>query len=531
MNEVQSILKRYEVANSKRSSADALHRDAMEYYAPHRNTWSEAGEHKSNGSGKLFDSVPQKAYEDYASVMHSVVTPPGKKFSKFVPGMAVPEKQKKQFAEGLEIITDAVFKYLGLSNFDMVIGEAYLDFAISGGAFSVHKGTREEPFHFSAIPLSELILERGPYGKIGARFRKHKIPVQSIEDMWGEDVTLPKVLEELKQKDPTEEVELIEVSIPQKVEKTFTSSDGEQGKKVNKTKVDGSRYMLIYKGEKEQEQLVDREYPWQSIIVFRNRVNAGQVYGYGPCLVALAEVKTLNKTKELILKNASLSMAGSYTVVDDGVLNINTLQVRPGSLIPVSSNAGGINGPTIAPLPRSGDFDVGQFILKDLQGVIREIFFNEPLGPVDAPVKSATEISYRQQAFAQKSGAVFGRVNYELIRDLMRALLMILDDLDLINLEDLQIDGALVDIQHVSPIAMAQDQEDLTALLRLLEVVGQTYGQEALGMVMPLKKVLPELTELMGVSQKIPASKAEIEALEEQVKKQALNQQQMQQGA
>ena len=46
-----------------------------------------------------------------------------------------------------------------------------------------------------------------------------------------------------------------------------------------------------------------------------------EIYGRGPCLYALPDIKTLNKVIELNLKNASLSIGGVFTAVDDGVLN------------------------------------------------------------------------------------------------------------------------------------------------------------------------------------------------------------------
>ncbi len=55
---------------------------------------------------------------------------------------------------------------------------------------------------------------------------------------------------------------------------------------------------------------------------------AGEIYGRGPVITALPDIKTLNKVKELVLKNASLAIAGVYTAADDGVLNPNTIRQK-----------------------------------------------------------------------------------------------------------------------------------------------------------------------------------------------------------
>ena len=46
------------------------------------------------------------------------------------------------------------------------------------------------------------------------------------------------------------------------------------------------------------------------------------------------DIKTLNKTLELLLKNASLAISGIYTAADDGVLNPNNIRITPGAIIP-----------------------------------------------------------------------------------------------------------------------------------------------------------------------------------------------------
>ena len=61
-------------------------------------------------------------------------------------------------------------------------------------------------------------------------------------------------------------------------------------------------------------------------------------YGRGPVLYALPDIKTLNKVVELTLKNASISIGGVFTAVDDGVLNPQTISIVPGAVIGVSSN-------------------------------------------------------------------------------------------------------------------------------------------------------------------------------------------------
>ena len=97
---------------------------------------------------------------------------------------------------------------------------------------------------------------------------------------------------------------------------------------------------------------------------------------------------------ELLLKNASLNIAGVYTAIDDGVLNPQTIRVAPGAVIPVASN-GGSRGPSLQPLPRSGDLQLTQIVLGDLRANVKKILLDDSLPPDNMSARSATEIVER----------------------------------------------------------------------------------------------------------------------------------------
>ena len=136
---------------------------------------------------------------------------------------------------------------------------------------------------------------------------------------------------------------------------------------------------------------------------------AGEIYGRGLLLTALPDIKTLNKTKELLLKNATLSVMPVFTAQDDGVLNPHTVKIVPGAIIPVARN-GGSQGESLRPLPRAGDFNVSQLIINDLRMSIKQILLDESLPPDNMSARSATEIVERMKELSQNLGSAFGRL-------------------------------------------------------------------------------------------------------------------------
>lgn len=237
----------------------------------------------------------------------------------------------------------------------------------------------------------------------------------------------------------------------------------------------------------------------------------GEIYGRGPVLFSLPDIKTLNKTKELLLKSASIAIFGMWTAVDDGTINLQNIKFSAGTVIPVAANEGSIQGPTLAPLKSPGDVNLAQIIISDLQNKINNMLFADPLGPIDLPVKSATEMSLRQQELSKRIGSAFGKLQYEMIQPLINRMLDILDELGLIDLGDFRVDGNVIAIQHESPLARAQGEEEAMALMRLMETVAGFYGPEVLNVAVPAERAIPMFAKKLNVPENVVATPAEFE--------------------
>ena len=61
---------------------------------------------------------------------------------------------------------------------------------------------------------------------------------------------------------------------------------------------------------------------------------SGEIYGRGPLINALSAIKTTNLTIELVLENAQMAISGVYQMDDDGIINTDTINLVPGTIIP-----------------------------------------------------------------------------------------------------------------------------------------------------------------------------------------------------
>lgn len=508
LDSIDRDIKRFDRAKERKSNIAQLYEEAMSYAVQNRETFNKSDEgNKNQNESQVFDSTASLAVSKFASNLQSSLVPPMKTWVKLQPGQAVQKPNQKQAAEGLESISQLMFTSLQNSNFDTQVAESFHDLSAGTGALLLKQGTRSNPFNFTAVPMSELFLEEIADGRVGAVFRSHSVLASALKDVWP-DAMIPPELGVVVSDKPNEKIPLIEMTVPEKVKVLKRTSGG----RLSYVEVDGFRYTVIAV-KHGKVRIVERKETSSPWIVFRWSVVPGEVYGRGPLLQALSDIKTLNKTKELTLKNAAMAIAGAWTVVDDGVINVNTIKIYPGAKIPVSSNEGGALGPSIRRLDSAGNFDVSQLIIKDLQRAINDMLFSDPMGPIDLPVKSATEMSLRQQELAKRIGSSFGRLNYELIAPLVNRMLHILEDLALVDLQSFRVDGQSIAIQHISPLALAQDEEQLMSIMRYAQFMKELFGPQLALMMVEPKEFSESVGKLLNVPQNLLPSEERWEVI------------------
>lgn len=508
------FLERFEKAVQRKSQWETTIEEVMNLVSPRRETFDfQTKGSPRRGGGEIFDSTAVKGLNKFASNLQSSLVPPFEKWVELTPGEELTrDNDKNQVLElktQLKAITDTMFAHIKNSNFDVQIAESFLDLGIGTGALLVQKGRGKQKLHFSCVPMSELFLEKGVDGSVGAVYRRHKVCARLIKETWPDAKLYPE-LEQLIKEKPDHEVEVVEGTVPEKIT-VKKLVDG----KVVEQKVEGYVYKVVVKGDK--KTIVNRETESTPWIVFRYNVTPGEVYGRGPAMSVFNDIKIINKTKELILKNASLAVAGAYTVADDGVINVNNIRIRPGALIPVASNPGGVQGPTIAPLPRSGDFNVGQLILEDLRNSINEEMLVDPLGPVDAPVKTATEVALRQQELAKRTGSTFGRLQFELITPLINRILFLLEEQGVIDLSGFRVDGGIIAIEHKSPLATAKASREFLAMQQLADVLNATFGPQVTNMIINSMRFGQKASDHLGSDPEILNTQEEIDQIKQEL--------------
>ena len=472
----KEVLARHSIADRKKDAWRGLLEDCYKYALPQRNLFGGEWESGVKGDGKMtdvYDSTAIHSTQRFANRIQSTLFPPYRNWCRLTAGNDIDPEQREGVQAALDVYGEKMFAVLRQSNFDLAMSEMLLDLAVGTGCMRISAGDETTPVRFEAVPQYLVSFEQGAHGKVDTVFRKLKIKGEVITQTWA-DAKIPEQLQAIIEDKPTEDVELVEATI---------------------YKPDGDYYCYHVIWPKAEAELVYREQESSQWVIARYMVCANESIGRGPLLSALPDIKSINVTKKLILQNASLAVAGVYTAADDGVLNPETVSVQPGSIIPVARN-GGPQGESLKALPRGGDFNVGQMVLDDLKIGIKQIMLDDTVPSDNMSARTATEMSHRISTLATQMGASFGRLITEALLPICRRVLFIMDQQNLIDLP-LKIDGQEVKIVPVSPLARAQNEDELAGLMQFMQIV-QGLGPPG-AMALNPERALDFIADRLGI--------------------------------
>ena len=496
---VEQILARHKVALNRKEDFRSLYEDAMEFALPQRNLYAGDYESKVGGRQKMsrvFDSTAINSTQRFANRLQSGIFPPQRKWCRLDPGVEMPPERRTDAQRVLDLYSEKMFAVLKQSNFDIAMGEFLLDLSVGTAVMLIQPGDAVSPVNFIPVPQYVVSFEEGANGQVDNVYRKMRVKGESITLQWKDAKLPPELAKQIEDK-PAEDVDLIEATI----------YDYKRGDYCYHVIHEKSKTELVYRRNKTS--------PW---VVSRYMKVAGEIYGRGPVLTALPDIKTLNKTLELLLKNASLAITGVYTAADDGVLNPATVRITPGAIIPVARN-GGPQGEALRPLPRAGDFNVSQIVINDLRMNIKRTLLDESLPPDNMSARSATEVVERMKELAQNLGSAFGRLINETMIPMVSKILEVMDQAGIIDMP-LRVNGLEVKVSPVSPLAMAQNMDEINNIMQFMQIA-QTLGPEG-QMAIKAGAAVDYIADKLGVPAALRAGPEERAAMVQQMQQVAM---------
>jgi hypothetical protein len=167
-----------------------------------------------------------------------------------------------------------------------------------------------------------------------------------------------------------------------------------------------------------------------------------------------------------------------------------------------------------------------------LQEAIKKGFQVDPLGEIDAPVKSATEVSVRENRAQRTSATDISRLVNEQPKQIFDVAAKILNERGLLTSKRMSIPGFSTDrlkFDYVSPLYDLQNQSDIQHFIQNLQIKQQFFGEGAAMASVDLMEVQRFLTDKFNLPRKLFASEQQLRQFLGNLLKQNQAEQQQQQ--
>ncbi|WP_439813988.1 portal protein [Zavarzinia sp. CC-PAN008] len=452
---------RFDELEAERKTWETHWQEVSDFVLPRRDftTTRTPGEKRSQ---RQVDGTTPAAAEQLANALHGTATSPWLKWFELRP-------EDEDLAEDDEVaawLEDATRRMhnvfsAGSSGFGPAAHEFYLDYtALATSCFYV--GERTAPsggaltdIQFASRPLAECFIAEDADGRVDTLFRKFCPTARQARQMFG-DAAGRRILE-LAEKKPGEKVTLLHATLPR---------EDARGDGVDpKTKPVASVYVDRESGHVIREGGYD-EMPF---LAARWSKRSGEIYGYGPGMIALPDTKMLNAMATTTIRAAQRSVDPPMQMPDDGY--VTAANLRPGAMNYYRSGVSQFD--RIAPILTGADPRIGMEMMNEVRQRIRETFYVEWLKLPELDRMTATEVIERRDQRLRLLSPMLTRLEAEFLSPLIDRVFDILMRRGRFLPVPQALRGRSLKVEYVAPIAAAQRATEAESINRLLVLAAQ----------------------------------------------------------
>jgi hypothetical protein len=394
------------------------------------------------------------------------------------------ERIVKNAAGFMDDVNDRVYFYLNESNLSRVVSSSNLDLVGGTGVIWVESISDDVPLYFRSIPAVATYIEYSTDDLVNTAWYASKKTGRSILDEFPKyQGSMRKTLQD----EPNE---------------TYTVNYGQI--KYNDdlffiyAVLDSDPFTPLFE--------VYREYP--QILIYRDRVRPGEAEGRGIALDMMPSIIDLNRITEYSRK--SMQWKAYPPMFYDAGTYFNPFAIRQWAGAMIARNPQGRNPLEALNVPDHPDVFAQ---IQHLQEFIMKGFQVDPLGEIQTPVRSATEVSIREARAQRTSATDISRLINEQPKQIYEVAAKILNSRGLLTDDKKAIDG--FDPKHLrfhfqSPLYDIQNKQDINNFVGNLPIKQQFFGQGAAMMSTNLAEVNTFLTEKFNLPRKLFVSEDEL---------------------
>lgn len=477
------LLDRYNDAANYKDQWLAIYQDLYTYVIPNRDAFNIKFGYRDDGkpnAGMIWDSTATLCAYQRANDLHGLLLPHDRVWGKMsLDPHLYDEDEIEKLKPIIDEVNDRVFYFLNQSNLSRAVASSNLDLVGGTAALWVESIDDKTPLKFTPIPAVALVIEYSMDDVALTCWHKSRMSGRKILE------TFKNYKSEKVRSSPNELFNLIYGQIKLS-EKEF--------------------YIYAFLEEDPLVILWSKTIDYNQIIVYRDRVRPGEVEGRGIAVDLLPAIKDLNKIMEYSRK--SLEFKAYPPIFYDSNANFNPSTVRSfsGAMLARDPNARmpleAMHMPEYA--------DVIQHI-QDLRQLIRDGFQVDQLGEINNPVKSATEISIRENRAQRTSATDISRLINELPKQIYTVAAKILASRNLLlkdkSIKDINPHEFRFDFQ--SPLYDLQKQQDLSQFTTMAQILQQFGGEGAVVGAVNMPECIQFIADKLSIPSKLVKDKAE----------------------
>jgi hypothetical protein len=443
------LCKRFDALKSNRTVVQKQWDDIERFVTPYRGDFfkEDAGETSVEWDryGSDYSSVAVVSHQKLAAKIHGAVTSPSIRwFDMKFRDKALNENQ--QAAVWLNDVSDRVYNGLQDSNLDLQINETYQDLCGFGTACITLEETpgpngQWNGLLFTAVPLKECFFEEDFTGRVLRFYREIMWTPAEIISKFGDDV--PDSIKKLEEAGRTEKLKVLYCVYP------ANNRIVPVGQKASPSKRPWGHCYILH----DTKECLGKKggYYEMSVFIPRWRKTSGSVWGNSPGMMAMGDIKTLNRLVQLDLVRAEKEVDPPMAIEERAM--ITDMDLRAGGVSVVRSVEG------IQELfPQKPAFSTFER-MSQLESRIEEYFFVPGLQALltDNKERTAFEIARMQEEVLQMLGPTMGRIQNDLLSPIIaRAFKMMAREGVLPPPPPAVVESnAQMDVEYIGPLARA----------------------------------------------------------------------------
>ena len=455
------ILHRLDELDAERYQWTDLWQDVVDYMLPNRSPVIGTITPGEDRSVEMYDSTAYKSLLRLAANLNDMLTNQSSQW--FQLGVDDPDMQDDPIVqEWLMQTTEAIRNELDNSNFYDQVHELYLDLGSFGtGIMYIEPSDDDEDsmLNFKTCHIREIYVAENKYGRIDTLFRLFEYSARQCVQRWGIENVSDNVMDKYNDK-PDELFEIMHIVFPRE--------ERDPKKKDNKN----MKYASIWMEKEAKHILSESGYDSFPYLVPRWMKSSGETYGRSPAISVLADIKTLNTMMETTLIAGQMIAEPPLMVPDDGFMNIN-IEPRGISYYRAGSND------FIRPIDTgSNRLPITFEMIQAKRDSVADAFFATQLQMIDKTEMTAEEVRARMQENMRVIGPTIGRLQNELLQNLIFRIISILnntkrDGKPVLPLPPEEVQGLNYKLKYVSPLAKAKRYNELQAIQGSVNMAGQ----------------------------------------------------------